>query len=85
MANRGPILNFGLEWAQTDVTGESGMTENPQNGISQGEINPDEFRAGPAGTKLADLTRNELIKRRKCSKRWSFAILSTQVRPERPN
>ena len=25
----GPKLNFGLEWAQTDVVGESEMAENP--------------------------------------------------------
>ena len=78
-------MNFGLKWAQTDVTGESEMAENPQNGINRGKIGLDEFRAGPAGAKLTDLTRNELIKGRKCSDRWNFTILSTRVRPERPN
>ena len=81
----GPKLNFGLKRAQTDVTGESGMAENSQNVINRGEIGPDEFRAGSAGAKLAGLTRNELIKRRKCSGRRNFVILSTQVRPEWPN
>ena len=80
-----PKLNFSLKRAQTEVTGESGMAENPQNGISRGEIGPDEFRAGLVGAKLVGLTRNELIKRRKCSERWNFAILSTRVRLERPN
>ena len=81
----GPKLNLGLRRAQTNVIGESEMAENPQIGISRGEIGLDEFRAGPASTKLASLTRNKLIKRRKCSERWNFEILSTRVRPERPN
>ena len=68
-----------------DITGESEMAENLQNGISRGEIGPSRLRAGPTGAKLAGLTRNELIKRRKYFKRWNFAILSTRVRPERPN
>ena len=29
-----------MEWTQTDITAESGMVENPQNGVNQGEIGP---------------------------------------------
>ena len=78
-------MNFGLKWAQTDVTGGSGMAENPQNSVIWGEISLGRFWAGPIGAKLDDLTRIELIKRRKCSERWNFAIMSTRVRPERLN
>ena len=81
----GPKSDFGLEWAWVDVTSESGAIKNPQKEINRDRIGLGWLGWDPASGKLPDLSWNGLIKLRKCSKRWNFAILSIRVLPEGPN